>query len=126
MINYINGKIKGVPYIQTPEEQGRYYAMLSNCLMSQGAMSAAPRIKIDNKIILLGKNVQHFGIKLMNLKSKTTKINGFDIDTVELWKAFKEMVCALFPAAQAEALAKSKELPKKEQSKMGYDFTSEG
>jgi len=125
MINFINGKINGTPYLANAKEQGEYYILLSNSLLSQGSMTLAPRLKVGNKIVWLGKNVQHFGILLMELKSNTCMIDHQIIKSTDLWKLLKKMMYEIFPAAQAEALSKSKELPKKETSTEGYDYTKE-
>ena len=123
MINYINGKINGTPYLTSAKEQGEYYTLLSNSLLSQGSMTLAPRLKVGNRIVWLGKNAHHLGILLMELKSDTCMIDKQIIKSVDLWKLFKKIIYEIFPAAQAEALSKSKELPKKEISTDGYDYT---
>ena len=122
MINYINGKIKGEPYLTSAEEKGEYFTALSNSLLSQGAMSSAPRLKVGNQIVLLGKNLQHFAIRLMDIDTDTVMINKKVIKTVDLWILLLDIMYEIFPAAQAEALSKSKELPKSEHTIQGHDF----
>ena len=90
--------------------------------MSQGAMASAPRLKVGNKIVLIGKNIHHFGIRLMEFKSEHVTIAKQTFKLTELWKVFRDYAYELFPAAQAEALSKSKELPKSEHSIQGHDF----
>ena len=48
------------------------------------------------------------------------KVDGYDVNASDLWSIFKNYCLQNFPMALKEAVAKSKEFPKKE---MGfYDF----
>ena len=127
MINFINGKLNGKPYIKDEKEQGEYYTLLSNSMLSQGSLSGPLRLKIPGYgVVLLGRNIQHFAIRLMDWRSETVRLGKHIIKTVDLWKLLLEKLYEIFPASQAEALNNSKELARKDISTPGFDYTKEG
>jgi len=86
-------------------------------------------INIKGGRLELAPNIHVLGIKLMSLKGKKIPIKDhsrtYIFDASYLWKFFLERILDLFPNAQAEALSKSKEMPKKDLRSGGFDFSAE-
>jgi len=125
----VNGKISGTPYLTSPEEKSDFYKLLSYAFMSQGPMGHVVYINIKGGRLELAPNIHVFGIKLMQIKGKKVIIRDHDrtfvFDASYLWKFFLERITDLFPNAQAEALSKSKEMPKKDLRSIGFDFSAD-
>ena len=129
-MNLVNSKITGTPYLVRNEEKDErqiFFKLISYALMSQPAVNKiTPRIKVGNKIYLLGKNIHHFAMRMMEIDSDKVILNGHTIKSVYLWKLIKHYFDQLYGLAQAEAIAKSKEMPKIEQSSKAFGFSSDG
>jgi hypothetical protein len=128
-MNFVNGKIRGIPYLTSPEEKANFYKMLSYALMSQGPMSHVVYLGVQGGRIRLANNLHTLGIKLMGIHSKTVTIvdcnRAYTFNSAVLWKVFLSKIVDLFPNAQAEALSKSKEIPKRDIRSAGFDFSAE-
>jgi len=128
-MNFVNGKINGIPYLTSPEEKAEFYKLLSYALMSQGPMSPAVYLGVDGGRIRLANNLHTLGIKLMGIKTYTVVIidckKEYKFNSAYLWKVFLAKVVDLFPNAQAEALSKSKEIPKRDIRSIGFDFSAD-
>jgi len=128
-MNLINSKILGTPYLVDKEEKTKFYKLLSYSLLSQGAIVLKkPQLKINNRVIEFGPNLHSFGIKLMKLNAETVSIkdgmNHYTIKSVDLWILFQTYIERLYGYAQAEALSKSKEMPKKGDSTREFIVSS--
>ena len=125
LINMINTKITGTPYLVSPEEKTEFFRLISYGLLSQSSVtSIKPSIKIKNITLLLARSPHHFAMKLMNIDTNTVIIAGYKIKTIELWKILRDCFERLYGNAQAEAISKSKEMPKGEESKKEFEFSS--
>jgi len=128
-MNFVNGKINGIPYLTSPEEKAEFYKLLSYALMSQGPMSYVVYLGVSGGRIRLANNLHTLGIKLMSIKDKTVIIvdcnRAYTFNSAYLWKVFLSKIVDLFPNAQAEALSKSKEIPKRDIRSPGFDFSAE-
>ena len=101
-------------YIKGEQARLNYFHLLSGALLSQGPLSGiCPRYKVSSGEVVLGADIHHFAIKMMDLKSNVAiikdKLGKFKIDSKDLWKALYSYLVTLMDKAQAEALGKSKE-----------------
>jgi len=101
-------------YIKNGEERLNFFHLLSGALLSQGPLSGVlPRFKVHGGELILGSDIHHFALKMMDLRSNVATIKDrlgkFDIEAKDLWKALYSYLVSLMDKAQAEALGKSKE-----------------
>lgn len=130
MISFITGKINGIHHFINKREQYDFYEMVSRCLLSQGPFTGLkPTLEVGGRVIPLGVDVHHFANMLtFNLTTDMVflKYGGtrYEVPAVVLWKKLLMYCLHLFPRAQAEALSKSKEIPKMPERTLGYQFDS--
>jgi hypothetical protein len=130
MIAFITGKINGIHHFINKREQYDFYEMVSRCLLSQGPFTGIkPILRINGKVVQMGVDVHHFANMMafnMNEDVLTLKTGHekFTVEAVVLWKLLLKYCLELFPRAQAEALSKSKEIPKMPEKTLGYQFDS--
>jgi len=99
--------------------------LLANSYLSQANdCKIKPRIKIGNKIYLLGHDIHHFGLRLMDMKvtDGKVKISGNIINASDLWQLLKHYSLILFPMALSEAIHMSKEKEKMSYGSVGFDY----
>jgi hypothetical protein len=121
----LHTKIKGSGTFKSPQEKTEYYQMFSYATLSQAAIHRIqPRYKLKNKEIPLGANLHHFAIKMMNIDGPNVRIKfgnqTYELKATTLWKILKNYLDSIFGHSQAEALSKSKELPRKDTSGREY------
>lgn len=132
-MNLVNSKITGTPYLTSPEERTKFYKLMCNAIMSQGAeYKKQPRVTLNNRVYLLASNIHEFGIKLMYVDADTITLteygnkNKVTIRSSDYWQLFMGYLNKIFGHALAEALAKSKEMPQKGSSDKDFTFSSKG
>jgi hypothetical protein len=126
---FLDFKIR-YPFV-SQREKDAIPQILADALWSQGVMSLIkPVLKIDKKIYLLGNDVHHLGLRLIDMKvierdkHYYTKVDGKEIEAKILWQTLKEYCLILFPKALAESLARSKEKEKRQYTPTVHDFSS--
>lgn len=119
----INRKIQ-YPFL-TYKEKLVYPTLLANALLSQAsAVGIKPTLKLNDKVYLLGHDIHHFGLRLMDMRvtNNKTKLGGVEIDANILWKTLKKYCLMLYDYALAEAIHMSKEKEKRAFVSPGYGF----
>ena len=134
LLRFVRRQIDTEPhYITSEEEKEQYFQLLSMALLSQGPMGGVqPRAKWKNKDgmvmgeIILGSDVHHFGLKLMDVRKTPTYLitsTGKHLfRTITLWKILYGYLMELVSKAQAEALSRSKERELFEHETADYKF----
>jgi len=125
LMNTINDLISGTPYLKTNANKTEFYKLLSYALLSQAAESKIrPMIQIKGTTYRLAASVHHFGVNLMYIEGEEVMIQGNKVKSVTLWKILRDCLNQLYGLAQAEALSRSKEMPKGSGSTKEFDFSS--
>lgn len=135
LLRFVRHQIDTEPhYLQSEDERQQFFQLLSFALLSQGSTSMAPRTPIKNskgmiiRVILLGNDIHHFALKLMDVTTSHSKITTpsgpYPFETKALWKVLYGYLVELFSKSQAEALARSKERELFEKGTVDYKFDS--
>jgi len=123
LIRLINFKLQ-YPFLSI-KEKTIFPMLLANAFLSQANdCKIKPRLKIGNKIYLLGHDIHHFGLRLMDMQvtEGKVKIGGNIIEASVLWKLLKHYSLILFPMALSEAIHMSKEKEKMSYGSIGFDY----
>ena len=100
--------------------------IVAQALLSQGVMSKVkPTMVIDGQTYLLGNDVHHFALRMVDLKvdeNGFTKVGDKLIDAKELWFVLKDYCLMLFPKALAEGLHLSGEKERRMYTTSAYDW----
>jgi len=100
--------------------------IVAQALLSQGVLSKIkPTMIIDGKTLLLGNDVHHFALRMVDLKvdkNGYTEVEGKLIDARELWIVLKDYCLMLFPKALAEGLHLSGEKERRMFTTSAYDW----
>lgn len=147
----------------TVKEKQFFPKMLAEGLLSQGPLSGIKPMlkipfnigpphseKITYKVVILGEDIHHFGLRMLNtssykrcsgcrvifedIKEKQCRhcgresgiyymmIDGVEIESVVLWRLLKGYCERLYSKALAEALSKSREKEKRDYSASFFDW----
>lgn len=123
LLHLINFKTK-YPFL-TFKERIVFPTLLANAFLSQAnECKIKPTLTLNGKVYLLGHDVHHFGLRLLDMKvvDGKTKINGTEIEASILWKILKKYCLILFPMALSEAIHLSKEKERAIYTTPGYEW----
>lgn len=109
----------------TIKEKTVYPTLLANALLSQANdCKIKPKIKIGTKTYLLGHDIHHFGLTLMDMQVNNGKVlvSGNLVEAAILWKILKKYCLILFPMALGEAIHISREKERITYTSPGYEY----